>query len=116
MISQLHQASKQLNQIIIGKESQIQQALVCLLAGGHLLIEDVPGVGKTTLAHALAIALGLSLIDFNLLATYFRLMLQAGQFLSAIKINSSFTRALSLRKCYSPMKLIVRHLKHSLLY
>ena len=59
MISQLHQASKQLNQIIIGKESQIQQALVCLLAGGHLLIEDVPGVGKTTLAHALAITLGL---------------------------------------------------------
>lgn len=59
MISQVHLVAKQLNQIIIGKETQIKQALVCLLAGGHLLIEDVPGVGKTTLAHALAIALGL---------------------------------------------------------
>ncbi|MBY0571723.1 MAG: MoxR family ATPase, partial [Burkholderiaceae bacterium] len=43
----------------IGKELQIRQALACLLAGGHLLIEDLPGVGKTTLAHALAISLGL---------------------------------------------------------
>lgn len=59
MFSKVHEVAKQLNQVIIGKETQIQQALVCLLAGGHLLIEDVPGVGKTTLAHALAISLGL---------------------------------------------------------
>jgi MoxR-like ATPase len=45
--------------IIVGKDLQIRQALACLLAGGHLLVEDVPGVGKTTLAHALAISLGL---------------------------------------------------------
>ena len=45
--------------IIIGKELAIRQALTCLLAGGHILIEDVPGVGKTTLAHALAHTLGL---------------------------------------------------------
>jgi MoxR-like ATPase len=59
MFSKVHAVAKQLNQVIIGKPKQIQQALVCLLAGGHLLIEDVPGVGKTTLAHALAISLGL---------------------------------------------------------
>src|SRR6186713_1344579 len=45
--------------IILGKESQVRLALACLLARGHLLIEDLPGVGKTTLAHVLAITLGL---------------------------------------------------------
>ncbi|MBK1889581.1 MoxR family ATPase [Undibacterium sp. 14-3-2] len=59
MFSQLHKVAKQVNNVIIGKELQIRQALACLLAGGHLLIEDLPGVGKTTLAHALAISLGL---------------------------------------------------------
>ena len=44
---------------ILGKERQIRLALTCLLAGGHLLIEDLPGMGKTTLAHALARLLGL---------------------------------------------------------
>jgi len=51
---------KQLNEIILGKEPQIRLALACMLARGHLLIEDLPGVGKTTLAHALAYSLGLS--------------------------------------------------------
>jgi len=46
--------------IIVGKEHQLKLALACMLAEGHLLIQDVPGVGKTTLAHALARALGLS--------------------------------------------------------
>jgi MoxR-like ATPase len=50
----------QLNRVILGKDSQIQLCLACLLARGHLLIEDIPGVGKTTLAHALAKTLGLS--------------------------------------------------------
>ena len=59
MFEKLHAVAKQVNQVIVGKEMQVRQALVCLLAGGHLLIEDVPGVGKTTLAHALAISLGL---------------------------------------------------------
>ncbi|TAN54082.1 MAG: MoxR family ATPase [Betaproteobacteria bacterium] len=45
--------------IILGKEGQIRLSLACLLARGHLLIEDVPGVGKTTLAHVLAKSLGL---------------------------------------------------------
>jgi len=50
----------QVSQILLGKESQIQLSLCCLIAGGHLLIEDVPGVGKTTLANSLAQSLGLS--------------------------------------------------------
>ena len=49
----------QLNTVIVGKSLQIQDCVTCLLAGGHLLIEDVPGVGKTTLAHALARTFGL---------------------------------------------------------
>jgi MoxR-like ATPase len=50
----------QLNRVILDKEIQIRLCLACLLARGHLLIEDIPGVGKTTLAHALAKTLGLS--------------------------------------------------------
>jgi len=46
-------------QVILGKERQIRLAVACILARGHLLIEDVPGVGKTTLSHALAKLLGL---------------------------------------------------------
>jgi MoxR-like ATPase len=49
----------QVSTIIVGKRPQIIDCVACLLAGGHLLIEDVPGVGKTTLAHALATSLGL---------------------------------------------------------
>ncbi len=49
----------QANHFILGKEPQIRLALACLLARGHLLIEDLPGVGKTTLAHVLAATLGL---------------------------------------------------------
>src|SRR5476649_108956 len=59
MYTKIHQVARQVGQIIVGKDLQVRQALTCLLAGGHLLIEDVPGVGKTTLAHALAISLGL---------------------------------------------------------
>jgi MoxR-like ATPase len=47
------------SQVILGKESQVRLALACLIARGHLLIEDLPGVGKTTLAHVLAKTLGL---------------------------------------------------------
>jgi MoxR-like ATPase len=46
--------------IILGKDHQIRMALACILARGHLLIEDIPGVGKTTLAHVLARSLGLN--------------------------------------------------------
>jgi MoxR-like ATPase len=52
----------QISRIILGKQHQIKLTVACLLARGHLLIEDLPGVGKTTLAHALAQSLGL---DFH---------------------------------------------------
>jgi MoxR-like ATPase len=50
----------QLNQYVLGKPRETRLALACMLARGHVLIEDVPGVGKTTLAHALAATLGLA--------------------------------------------------------
>lgn len=59
-LAQLGQALAALDGLILGKTRQLRLCISCLLAGGHLLIEDVPGVGKTTLAHGLARALGLS--------------------------------------------------------
>jgi MoxR-like ATPase len=50
-----------INRVILGKEQPVRMALACLLARGHLLIEDLPGVGKTTLAHVLARVLGLAM-------------------------------------------------------
>jgi MoxR-like ATPase len=60
MSQQLKQVVAQVGRVILGKELQIRLAVACLLARGHLLIEDIPGVGKTTLAHALATTLGLA--------------------------------------------------------
>ena len=59
LAAQLTQLVDQISTIIVGKRPHIQDCVACLLAGGHLLIEDVPGVGKTTLAQALAVSLGL---------------------------------------------------------
>jgi MoxR-like ATPase len=56
----LASAIEQLNRIVLGKDREIRLSVACLLARGHLLIEDIPGVGKTTLAHALARVLGLT--------------------------------------------------------
>ncbi len=58
-LSLLQQAQNQISTVIKGKSVQVADCLACLVAGGHLLIEDLPGVGKTTLAQALAITLGL---------------------------------------------------------
>ena len=55
----LQRVIQQAGRVILGKEPQIRLSLACLLARGHLLIEDLPGVGKTTLAHVLAKLLGL---------------------------------------------------------
>src|SRR5450755_1754736 len=56
----LQRALASLETVILGKPQQVRLCLACLLARGHLLIQDVPGVGKTTLAHALAHVLGLA--------------------------------------------------------
>jgi len=55
----LNALQQQISTIIKGKPQQIRDCVACLIAGGHLLIEDLPGVGKTTLAHALSISMGL---------------------------------------------------------
>jgi MoxR-like ATPase len=59
MLERIQAVAAQVGSVVVGKQAQIRLALACLLARGHLLIEDLPGVGKTTLAHALSISLGL---------------------------------------------------------
>ncbi len=59
LIDSLDDALSAIGQIILGKEEQVSLALTCLIARGHLLIEDLPGVGKTTLAHVIAHVMGL---------------------------------------------------------
>lgn len=59
-MNEVSQCIQSLNQVVRGKEQEVRLALCCLLAKGHLLIEDLPGMGKTTLAHALAQVMGLS--------------------------------------------------------
>ncbi len=59
MLEKIQSVAAQVGSVVIGKQQQIRMALACMLARGHLLIEDLPGVGKTTLAHALSISLGL---------------------------------------------------------
>ena len=58
-MSVMQQAVAQINSVILGKDQQVRLAVVCLIANGHLLIEDLPGMGKTTLSHALARVFGL---------------------------------------------------------
>jgi len=59
MQNQFHEIVEQISAVVLGKEDQIRLALTCLFAKGHLLIEDIPGIGKTTLAKALSRCLGL---------------------------------------------------------
>jgi MoxR-like ATPase len=59
MLENIQAVAAQVRTIVVGKDLQIRLALTCFLARGHLLIEDLPGVGKTTLAHALSMSLGL---------------------------------------------------------
>lgn len=55
----LDRAAQEIGTVLLGKERQVRLALCCLISGGHLLLEDLPGMGKTTLSHALARVLGL---------------------------------------------------------
>jgi MoxR-like ATPase len=59
MTMKLNQIIDEVNKIVLGKSGQVKLALACIAANGHLLIEDIPGMGKTTLAHSLSKALGL---------------------------------------------------------
>lgn len=59
MRARLDGCLRAVNEVLLGKQSQVRLAMACLLARGHLLIEDLPGMGKTTLSHALAKVMGL---------------------------------------------------------
>ncbi|SEI87336.1 MoxR-like ATPase [Azotobacter beijerinckii] len=59
MRTRLESCLQSIDRVLLGKELQVRLALTCLLARGHLLLEDLPGMGKTTLSHALARVLGL---------------------------------------------------------
>lgn len=59
MRARLEVCLQAVNEVLLGKQSQMQLAMACLLARGHLLIEDLPGMGKTTLSHTLAKVMGL---------------------------------------------------------
>ena len=59
MRTRLDACLQAVNEVLLGKEAQVRLAMACLLARGHLLVEDMPGMGKTTLSHALAKVLGL---------------------------------------------------------
>ena len=60
LMAPLHAAEAQINQVLLGKAAEVRLTLVCLLAGGHLLLEDLPCVCNTTLAQALAATFDLS--------------------------------------------------------
>lgn len=60
MQTKINLAIEQISKLVIGKQRQIKLAISCLIANGHLLVEDLPGMGKTTLSHALAEVLGLN--------------------------------------------------------
>lgn len=62
ILRKVNDSLEALNKVILGKEQQVRLALTCVIASGHLLVEDLPGMGKTTLAHALSRVLGL---DYN---------------------------------------------------
>ena len=58
-------AMEEINRVMIGKEHTVHQIMTAVLAGGHVLIEDIPGVGKTTLALAFSKVLGLSYTGYH---------------------------------------------------
>ena len=71
--AQIRQVVDQVETVIVGKRETVELAVVALLCNGHLLIEDIPGVGKTTLAKSLALSIGCAFkrIQFSL-ADFFR--------------------------------------------
>jgi len=69
MHDKIETAVAEIGKVVFGKEKQIRLSLCCLFAGGHLLMEDKPGMGKTTLSQALAKVLGLDTVVYSLPVT-----------------------------------------------
>ncbi len=106
----------QLNQVILGKEAQVELALVCLLAGGHLLIEDLPGMGKTTLAQGLATTLGLSYHRVQFTSDMLPADILGVSIFDPQKQAFHFHKVPSLTKFCLPMKLTALARKPKVLY
>ena len=105
--NQLTELIGQIATIIVGKQAQIEDCVACMLAGGHLLIEDVPGVGKTTLAHAIAVSLGLRFSRTQFTADLMPVGPDRRQRLRARARKRSFsTPARCSRTCCSPTRSI----------
>ena len=95
------QALQQINRIILGKPQQIRLALSCMLAGGHLLLEDIPGVGKTTLAHVLAATLGLSFQRVQFTADLTRTEIKVAEVAESSAWGAAMSGLLGLGICKS---------------
>ncbi len=89
---------------LLGKEHQIRLALCCLFSGGHLLIEDLPGMGKTTLSYALAKALVLVITVFKAPVICYRQIYWASQSLIKLPASFHFIPGLFLASSCSPMR------------
>ena len=104
-VAALARAVETLETVILGKPAQIRLCLACLLARGHLLIEDVPGVGKTTLAHALAHVLGLAWQRVQFTSDLLPAdIIGVSVFDRASAAASTSARGRSSRSCCWPMK------------
>ena len=99
-------AIARVSEVVVGKEHVIRLAMACLLARGHLLIEDLPGVGKTTLSQALGAALGWKRDVSSSPVTCCPLMYWVCPFLIAIVVNFNSTLGQFSRNSYSRTKLI----------
>ena len=100
------------SQVILGKQIQIKLSLACLLAGGHLLIEDLPGMGKTTLAHTLALVLGLNFRRSQFTSDLLPADIIGVSVTTVPLLHFNFTVGPCLPMCCWPMKLIAPRLKH----
>ncbi len=98
----------QINRVILGKDAQIRLCLTCLLARGHLLIEDIPGVGKTTLAHAIAKTLGLSFQRVQFTSDLLPADVLGVSIYDRETESSGFNAGRSLRNWCSPMRSTAR--------
>ena len=102
----------QLNQIVLDKPQAVKLALSGILAGGHILLQDLPGMGKTTLAQGLAQLLGLSFSRVQFTNDMLPADILGMSIYDQSKQKFEFRSGLFLRNCYLLMKSIALALKH----
>ena len=97
-------AVDRLCQVLLGKKRQVRLAFACLLAGGHLLLEDLPGMGKTTLAEALARSFGLAFTRVAFTSDLLPADLTGLSIYDQTSQSFALNLALFLAKCFWQMK------------